>query len=55
MKHLKLGTIGVVYSMSTVVLLTLIGAVVFGESLSPYEVAGVLMAIGSLILLIRFA
>ena len=55
MKHLKLGTIGVVYSMSMVVLLTAIGVLVFGESLSAYEVVGVLMAIASLILLVRFA
>ena len=55
MKHLKLGTIGVVYSMSMVVLLTAIGVLGFGESLSAYEVVGVLMAIGSLILRVRFA
>jgi drug/metabolite transporter (DMT)-like permease len=55
MKHLKLATIGVVYSVSMVVLLTAIGALVFRETLTAYEIAGVLMAIGSLILLVRFA
>jgi drug/metabolite transporter (DMT)-like permease len=55
MKHLKLATIGVIYSVSMIVLLTAIGVVFFRESLSFYEIAGVLMAIGSLILLIRFA
>lgn len=54
MKHLKLATIGVVYSVSMVVLLTAIGVGLFRESLTFYEIAGVIMAIGSLILLIRF-
>lgn len=55
MKYLKLGTISVVYSISMVVLLTGIGVVLFGETLNYYEIAGLMMAIGSLILLIRFA
>jgi len=55
MKYLKLGTIGVVYSISMVLLLTAIGVVFFQESLSMYEVAGLLMAIGALVLLVRFA
>ena len=40
MKHLKLATIGVTF---------------FHESLSVYEIVGLIMAIGSIILLIRFA
>jgi small multidrug resistance pump len=55
MKHLKLATISVVYSVSMVLLLTAIGVVFFRESLSSYEIAGLVMAIASLILLIRFA
>jgi small multidrug resistance pump len=55
MKHLKLATIGVVYSVSMILLLTAIGAVAFRETLSAYEVVGLLMAIGSLVLLMRFA
>ena len=55
MKHLKLATIGVVYSVTMVLLLTTIGVVVFRESLSRAEVAGLVMAIGALILLTRFA
>jgi drug/metabolite transporter (DMT)-like permease len=55
MKHLKLATIGVVYSVSMVVLLTAVGAVGFRESLNGYEIAGLIMAIGALILLVRFA
>src|SRR6188474_3203684 len=55
MKHLKLATIAVVYSVSMVVLLTAIGLLFFHESLSYYEIAGLVMAIASLILLVRFA
>ncbi len=55
MQHLKLATIGVVYSVSMIVLLTAIGAVVFHETLSAYEYVGIAMAIGSLFLLMRFA
>jgi multidrug transporter EmrE-like cation transporter len=55
MKRLKLATIGVVYSVSMVVFLTVIGSVLFRESLTPYEMVGLAMAIGSLILLVRFA
>ena len=55
MKHLKLGTISVLYSISMVVLLTGIGVVMFRETLNYAEVAGLIMAIGALILLVRFA
>ena len=55
MKHLKLATISVLYSVSMILLLTGIGAVAFRESLSAGEIAGLLMAIGSLVLLMRFA
>jgi small multidrug resistance pump len=55
MKHLKLATIGVVYSVAMILLLTTIGAVSFRESLNYYEIAGLLMAIGSIVLLMRFS
>jgi small multidrug resistance pump len=55
MRHLKLATIGVVYSVSMIRLLTALGVVVFHEKLSYYEIAGLVMAIGSRVLLIRFA
>jgi small multidrug resistance pump len=55
MKHLKLATIGVVYSVSMILLLTAIGVLGFGEKLSGTEVLGMAMAIGSLVLLMRFA
>jgi len=54
MKHLKLATVGVVYCISMVLLLTAIGVVVFKESLNGYEIAGLVMAVASLLLLTRF-
>ena len=55
MKHLKLATVGVVYSVSMILLLTTVGVVLFRETLSGYEIAGLVMAIASLVLLVRFA
>lgn len=55
MRHMKLGTIGVVYSMSMIVFLTLTGVFVFGESISKYEILGIILAIASLVLLIGHA
>lgn len=54
MRHLKLATIGVVYSVSTVLLLTGLGTAVFGETLNRYEVVGIGLAVVSIILLCRF-
>jgi drug/metabolite transporter (DMT)-like permease len=54
MKHLKLATVGVVYCVSMVLLLTVLGVVVFKETLNAYEMAGIAMAVGSLLLLTRF-
>ncbi len=55
MKHLKLATISVLYSVSIVLLLTTIGVVFFRESLNYYEVIGICLAVASLMLLTRFS
>jgi len=55
MKHLKLATISVLYSVSLVLLLTTIGMVLFQESLNYFEVIGIVLAVISLVLLMRFA
>lgn len=55
MKHLKLATIAAVYSVSMIVLLTAIGVCYFKEELNLAEMAGLGLAIASLILLTRFA
>jgi small multidrug resistance pump len=54
-KHLKLATIGVFYSVVLVVLLTLVGTVFFGERLSAWEVLGIAMGIGSMVIQARLA
>jgi drug/metabolite transporter (DMT)-like permease len=55
MSRLKLATIGVLYSVSLVLLLTVVGVVRFRESLSYFEVIGIILAVASLVLLMRFA
>ena len=55
MRHLKLATIGVVYSVSMILLLTATGVVLFRESLNAYEAVGLVLAVASLVLLVRFA
>jgi small multidrug resistance pump len=55
MRHLKLATISVLYSVSLVLLLTAIGVVLFQESLTYFEVIGIVLAVASLVLLMRFA
>ena len=53
MQVMKLGTAGVLYAVSSSLLLVAIGYLVFGERLSPSEVTGVAMAVGSFVLLGR--
>ena len=55
LRRLKLATVGVYYCISTVLLLTLLGAVVYRETLRGPEIAGILAAIAALVLLGRFA
>lgn len=55
MRHLKLATISVLYSVSLVLLLTAIGVVRFWEPLNFFEVIGIVLAVASLVLLMRFA
>jgi drug/metabolite transporter (DMT)-like permease len=55
MKHFSLATLGVYYSISTILFLAALGAFVFGEKLAPHEVVGIYTAVVSLVLLWRFA
>lgn len=55
MRHLKLGTISVLYSVSMVLLLTAIGVLFFRESLNYFEIIGIVLALASLVILMRFA
>ncbi|MBI5893836.1 MAG: transporter [Deltaproteobacteria bacterium] len=54
MKYLKLATIGVIYSISMVILLTLLGVLFFDEPLNHYESIGIVLALASILLLARF-
>ena len=55
MKYMSLATVGVVYSITTVLLLTIVSIVFFNEVPSQIELIGILMALISLGLLFRFA
>jgi len=55
MKHLKLATLGIFYTVSTVLCITLLGLFYFKESINGYEILGISMAICSLVLLGKFA
>lgn len=54
MRHLKLATIGVIYSVCMILMLTGMGVLCFGESLNRYEVAGIVLAVVAVLLLARF-
>lgn len=55
MKHVKLGTLGIVYATTTVLALTIIGLIFFKENLNYYEMAGLVSGVVSILLLARFA
>lgn len=55
MKYLNMATVGVVYSVTTIVFLALSGAILFSERLAMSEYIGILLAVGSLIILSRHA
>jgi drug/metabolite transporter (DMT)-like permease len=55
MKNVKLATLGVFYSISTVLFVTILGVFYFKESINFYEIVGIVAAIISLILLGKFA
>ena len=54
MKHMKLSTLGVIYSLSTVLLLVAVGVIYFHDKLKVYEIIGIVAAIISIVLLSRF-
>jgi len=54
MKHIKLSTLGIFYSVTTVILLTLVGTIIFKEHLNIYEIIGIVFGVISIIILARF-
>jgi|688.fasta_scaffold197323_4 small multidrug resistance pump len=54
MKHLSLATIGVYYSILTILFLTILGVFVFKESVTLREFIGIALAIASISLMTKF-
>jgi len=54
MRYLKLATIGVIYSVCMILMLTAMGVLFFEETLSRSEMAGIVLAIAAILLLARF-
>ena len=54
MRHIKLGTLGVVYGVSTILALSIIGIFFFKEPIEWYEVLGLILGLSSVMLLARF-
>lgn len=54
MKYIKLSTLGVIYALTTVILLAIVGVIFFREHLSGYDLLGIVLGITALVLLTRF-
>jgi small multidrug resistance pump len=54
-RHMKMASVGAIYSTITVVLLVLLGMLAFRERLSGSEILGVMFALASIVLLLRHA
>lgn len=52
--HLKLTAVGVIYGVSTVLFMALLGLFVFDETLTAREWAGLVLGVASIVLLARF-
>ena len=55
MKDLKLSTLGVVYGVSCIILLTLVSVFVFNKKLSILEIVGIILGVISMIILYKFS
>jgi small multidrug resistance pump len=55
MKHIKLSTLGVFYTVSTMIFLTIISVFYFKEPINHYEIIGIAAATIALILMGKFA
>ena len=55
MKTFNLFSLGAIYAISTVILTTAAGLLIFKETINGWEVVGIFMAVGSVIILARFA
>lgn len=55
MRKIKLSTLGILYGVSCVILLTLVSVFYYKEKINTFEIFGIVLAIISLIILSRFA
>lgn len=55
MRHMSLAAVGVWYSVLTILAMTALGVLVFGERLSVREILGIALAFASLACMARFA
>lgn len=55
MKSIKLSTLGVIYALSTSLMLLAVGVVIFKEHLGGTEILGFIFAIAAILLLSRFS
>ncbi len=55
MRHLKLATLSVVFTLSMLVFAAALGGIVFGERLSRAESVGILLSVVSVLMLYRFS
>jgi drug/metabolite transporter (DMT)-like permease len=53
-RHIKLASVGVLYSLSIVILMAALGVFVFGETLNRIELVGLGFAVIAIVLLGRF-
>ena len=54
LKHIKLSTLGVIYAVTTSILLVGVGVIFFKEHLAVREIIGIILALLSLTFLYRF-
>jgi small multidrug resistance pump len=54
-RHMRMASVGALYSTVTIVLLMALGAIVFRETLAPREYVGIAFALASILLLLRHA
>ena len=55
MKSMKLSTLGVIFGLSCIIMVTAISVFIFHEKLSTIEIIGILLGIISLTILYRFS
>lgn len=55
LKNIKLSSLGIMYSLFTMLSFVIVGVFYFHEQLNVYEIIGILTAVVSLILLSRFS